>query len=476
MNAFNKYEISNKLSTLFFNAAILIFIIGLGFTDTPTPFGWYQQFMPNLNGRQIQDITFVDSLTGYAVTNSNGQYDTAFILKTSNSGDLWTKIFARTAWFTGFNRIKFLNNNTGFVSGVSVSGGPKGLTKTTDSGLTWFDLNIPDPYLTYLDMSIIDENTIWLVSSESLTGGVFFTSNGGASWVQQFSGGTQNPNKIYMYNARIGFMTKTTAGSLNVYRTTNGGVNWNISTPGESFSDISFVDSLTGWRSWASVNGTNDTTMKKTTDGGLTWTKQFLPSGNPIYYSSLMWKFSIINKDTLFGVGVYMLLPNLTFHGLLYKTIDGGTTWGYQIPDTNIHITGYLQIQFINKNIGWAYNTGSNPISGIHTTIGGDTTIYYTGLKKLNNNIPLNYELKQNFPNPFNPVTNIKYILKKNANVILKIFDVSGKLLETLINEKQNAGEYQFTFEANNISSGIYFYSLYINNQLFDTKKMILLK
>jgi len=325
-------------------------------------------------------------------------------------------------------------------------------------------------------MSIIDENTIWLVSSESLTGGVFFTSNGGASWVQQFSGGTQNPNKIYMYNARIGFMTKTTAGSLNVYRTTNGGVNWNISTPGESFSDISFVDSLTGWRSWASVNGTNDTTMKKTTDGGLTWTKQFLPSGNPIYYSSLMWKFSIINKDTLFGVGVYMLLPNLTFHGLLYKTIDGGTTWGYQIPDTNIHITGYLQIQFINKNIGWAYNTGSNPISGIHTTIGGDTTIYYTGLKKLNNNIPLNYELKQNFPNPFNPVTNIKYILKKNANVILKIFDVSGKLLETLINEKQNAGEYQFTFEANNISSGIYFYSLYINNQLFDTKKMILLK
>ncbi|HJY64702.1 MAG TPA: hypothetical protein VJ455_11150, partial [Ignavibacteria bacterium] len=79
----------NGLTTLLFYLSILLFIIGLKFTDAPLIGNWYQQFMPNLNGRQITDITFIDSLNGYAVTNNLSPGDTGYILKTTNGGTNW---------------------------------------------------------------------------------------------------------------------------------------------------------------------------------------------------------------------------------------------------------------------------------------------------------------------------------------------------------------------------------------------------
>ncbi|MFI5145177.1 MAG: hypothetical protein ACHQJ4_06225, partial [Ignavibacteria bacterium] len=114
-----KTGIKELFTSLFFNFAILVFIIGFGFTDTPTPFGWYQQFMPNLNGRQISDVFFIDSLNGWAVTNIlNQNPDTAYVLKTSNGGDNWTIIYSKLligGGVYGFNRVYFLNFNTGYT-------------------------------------------------------------------------------------------------------------------------------------------------------------------------------------------------------------------------------------------------------------------------------------------------------------------------------------------------------------------------
>jgi hypothetical protein len=78
---------ADHLTSCFFYLSILIFIIGFNFSDNRAG-GWTQQFMPNLNGAQIRDITFVDSLTGYAVTSIGGS--NSYILKTTNSGDNWT--------------------------------------------------------------------------------------------------------------------------------------------------------------------------------------------------------------------------------------------------------------------------------------------------------------------------------------------------------------------------------------------------
>jgi Secretion system C-terminal sorting domain/Beta-propeller repeat len=93
---------------------------------------------------------------------------------------------------------------------------------------------------------------------------------------------------------------------------------------------------------------------------------------------------------------------------------------------------------------------------------------------------PVDYLLLQNYPNPFNPKTIINYQLESTAGktsfISIKVYDVLGNEVTTLVSEKKPAGNYQVEFNGNSYSSGIYFYSLFVNNQLIGTKRMILLK
>jgi len=462
-----KNFLSNIFSSALFYLTILLFIIGFNFSDRMAG-NWYQQFMPNIGSRNITDVFFIDSLTGWAVTNAtNIGNDTTFVLKTTNSGDTWvihhTKI-QTGGGFSGYFRIYFLNQNTGYACDV------KGVYKTTDGGTNWVSLNAP--LNAYLDMSVLSTDTIWIVSSNSLTGGVFRTTNGGANWEQQFSGGTQNPNKIYMYNAMLGFMSNN-SGSPNIYRTTNGGQNWNINLPGENFYDMHFVNSLTGWKSSTSSN-LIDSSMKKTTNGGQSWVKERLPYGPDITQFGIS-RFTCLNKDTIWAVGNNIFYPNSQVRGILMRTTDGGNNWMFQIPDTSINVYNYYYISFINKNIGWAYSVNK----GIHTTAGGDP-LWITGLQQISNEIPRDFKLYQNYPNPFNPKTNIKYqITKNNSNVQIIIYDIQGRKVTELVNQKQNTGTYGVDFSGTGYSSGVYFYKLIVNSgkEVFtDTKKMILIK
>ncbi|HMS65479.1 MAG TPA: T9SS type A sorting domain-containing protein [Ignavibacteria bacterium] len=89
---------------------------------------------------------------------------------------------------------------------------------------------------------------------------------------------------------------------------------------------------------------------------------------------------------------------------------------------------------------------------------------------------PEDYKLLQNFPNPFNPKTQIKYEIKKQSQVTIKVFNILGVEIETLVESKQQPGSYKIEFDGSNISSGVYFYSLYIDDIPVDTKKMILIR
>ncbi len=84
-------------------------------------------------------------------------------------------------------------------------------------------------------------------------------------------------------------------------------------------------------------------------------------------------------------------------------------------------------------------------------------------------------QLNQNYPNPFNPLTKIKYQIAKNSFVTLKVYDVLGRKVETLVNEKQTAETYEVTFSGVKYSSGIYFYRIQADS-FTDVKKMVLVK
>ena len=91
------------------------------------------------------------------------------------------------------------------------------------------------------------------------------------------------------------------------------------------------------------------------------------------------------------------------------------------------------------------------------------------------NEIAQTFKLHQNYPNPFNPSTVINYELSQSTNVVLEVFDIAGRKISTLVNAKQSAGKQSVTFNAGNLSSGVYIYRLHAGGQIL-TKKMMLIK
>ncbi|MGB8320857.1 MAG: T9SS type A sorting domain-containing protein, partial [Ignavibacteriaceae bacterium] len=91
--------------------------------------------------------------------------------------------------------------------------------------------------------------------------------------------------------------------------------------------------------------------------------------------------------------------------------------------------------------------------------------------------VPAGFVLEQNYPNPFNPTTTIKYNIPKAAYVTLKVYDILGNVVQTLINKEQQSGmhEVQFTVGSRRLASGVYFYKLQAGS-FVSTKKMILLR
>jgi hypothetical protein len=97
------------------------------------------------------------------------------------------------------------------------------------------------------------------------------------------------------------------------------------------------------------------------------------------------------------------------------------------------------------------------------------------GVTHNQNGIPKVFALNQNYPNPFNPTTNIKFQLPKQTFVSLKVYDILGRVVQTVVNEQKDPGYYDINFDGSNLASGLYFYKLEAGN-FVDTKKMILVK
>ena len=93
-----------------------------------------------------------------------------------------------------------------------------------------------------------------------------------------------------------------------------------------------------------------------------------------------------------------------------------------------------------------------------------------------NNNIPESFRLDQNFPNPFNPNTIIRFNIKNSRFISLKVYDILGKEVQTLVNDRKDAGTYEVNFNGNNLSSGVYIYALYLDGIRFDSKRLLLVK
>jgi len=103
------------------------------------------------------------------------------------------------------------------------------------------------------------------------------------------------------------------------------------------------------------------------------------------------------------------------------------------------------------------------------------STVTFTSINTISTEVPAKYSLSQNYPNPFNPATSIKFAITKAGFVSLKIYDLTGREISSLVNENLSAGTYNYAYNAANLSSGIYFYTLKADG-FSETKKMMLIK
>jgi hypothetical protein len=159
---------------------------------------------------------------------------------------------------------------------------------------------------------------------------------------------------------------------------------------------------------------------------------------------------------------------------------DGGTTWSNLVTWTASHRNSHeniplptaagktaVKIRFtaVQPSWDWWWVIDNICIKGYLTV----------GVGNINSNVPKTYSLSQNYPNPFNPVTRISFDLPKQGFVNLKVYDILGKEVKTLVNEVRGAGSYSVDFNASEFSTGVYFYRLEANG-FTDTKKMMLIK
>jgi hypothetical protein len=163
---------------------------------------------------------------------------------------------------------------------------------------------------------------------------------------------------------------------------------------------------------------------------------------------------------------------------------------GFYVERKNADNNNWVQLTFIkgkgNSNVLTLYSfkdknlePGNYYYRLMQVDYNGNHEYYYLSNEVIIN-APIKFELMQNYPNPFNPVTKICFALKdieknKKQNVKLKIFDIQGKEVKTLVDDQLSPGNYEVTFEGNNFSTGVYFYRLIIEG-FTETRRMLLIK
>ncbi|MCW9096650.1 MAG: YCF48-related protein, partial [Ignavibacteriaceae bacterium] len=290
-------------------------------------------------------------------------------------------------------------------------------------------------------------NTGWVVG---FGGTISKTIDGGENWISQSSGTTKDLESVHFTDQNTGWAVGRNG---TILKTIDGGTNWEGHSCGTGYDihSIYFTNSNTGWIACGEHDGKNPQgEIWKTTNGGEDWVNQFAEIG------SVFQSVHFIDTNTGWVVGWY---------GAILQTTNGGEDWVFQTSGTT---KGLRSVHFTDQNTGWAVGRFG---ALLKTTNGGVTFVEEEEI----NNIPTNYNLNQNFPNPFNPSTKIKFSIPKTSKVTIKIYDILGNEIETLVNEEKPTGTYEITWNAENSPSGVYFYQLR-TGEFVETKKMILIK
>lgn len=370
--------------------------------------------------------------------------------------------------------------------------------RTTNGGETWAHPDtilfpLPDNYI----IEALDANTAFLSRTSIFLPETYIyrTTDGGGTWYRVFTQANGFINGIAMFDHQNGLAVgDPVAGFWTIVRTTDGGSTWNrlATSPPQVGTEIGFSGSLdrldtTVWF------GTSANRMYRVTRSGIV---TGITTPAPVR--------SVAFKNSQIGI--------FSNGGSLYRTTDGGATWLPTTPiGTSATTVAAWHLGFFAKSgteirastddgVTWtspfSYSFSGSAMSFHRSDIAagyvaGNSAAarFFTiidGIEETSPRIPERLELNQNYPNPFNPTTVIEFQIPNAGGqsrfgnsrlefVSLKVFDVLGREVATLVNEVLAPGAYKSTFDASPLPGGVYLYALHSAGSSA-TKKMICIR
>jgi len=437
----------------------------------------------------LNTIQFIDASNGWACGSNQ-------ILKTTDGGLIWSVQNFPSS--TNIYAIQFVNTNIGWVTSHFADSGY--IHKSIDGGVTW-TIQHQAQYEYYESMHFIDENTGW-VTFCSGSSGVLKTTDGGNFWTQYNANFSCSPMDIWFVNNLTGWVSHNTLGSYGISKSTDGGITWfiQIQESAKFIHSINFPNSnigyAVGWQMYIPPNPDQEFIMK-TSDGGSNWFEQSRGVGvlNSIFFVSDQLGWAVGNNGKILYTpngGLPVELINFTADIIDNDVILNWTTateannLGFEVEKK---ISNWQKIAFVK---GHGTTTEPQFYSFIDESVAPgnyqyrlkqidyDGSFEYSGIVEVEVGLPTEFSLEQNYPNPFNPSTMIRYEIPGQARndnmlVVLKVYDVLGNEIATLVNEEKPSGTYEVEFYGTGLTSGIYFYQLKADSYI-NTKKMIIIK
>jgi len=485
-------------------------------------------FISNNNGNSwTQTSVLSGSGTIYALAANGtnllaGTQEQGFY-RSTNNGASWTQSpcnkWVNTITFKG--TVAFVGASLGYISN-------EGVYRSTNFGSSWDPSGITNQTVTSLTSN--GSNVF-----AGNTKGVFLTTNNGVIW-NAVNNGLLNLNVQCLTSGGNYTFAGTYDGG--VYRTANNGGSWSSVNTGLISQNVTALIynngnlyagtngagvflSINNGDTWTGMNtGLTDMNIKSFAVSGstiLTGTQAgvFMSINNGGNWSPIGLASYYINALTINGGSI---IASAGYNGL-YRTTNNGVSWltcGFSSQGVNTLISNGNKIFCGSGFMGVGYgiymstdygqnwinrNQGLNTPSSVRSLLVANNYIFagtdtqsvlrrdladIIGIKNVSTEIPSAYSLSQNYPNPFNPTTKIRFDVGKFPSfggvpegrgglVTLIIFDILGREIQTLVNERLQPGTYETTFDGSALSSGIYFYKL-TSGDFTQTKRLTLIK
>lgn len=391
-------------------------------------------------------VRYINEITGYA-GGSNEKW-IGELRKTTDGGKNWVPIYSNTNAI--FANIWLFDQNN-----ILISGGGK-LFRTTNSGNSWFTIFVP-AQVSLTAICFVNENTGFLSGYGFFNPAFLKSTDGGYGWRNLTLDTNLDLGDVDFINENTGYAV----GNRIVLKTTNGGET--ITQSIFSYYYLFSVDAIDSNIAYAAgyITNSNNCLILKTENSGKTWFENYINSSTNLNV------IKFINPVLGFATGD---------NGIILKTADGGLTWKEQVF---VDTCDFYDIFFLNENTGWV--VGQIYPGGLlykTTNAGENWSLQNTLTEK-----PTEFSILQNYPNPFNPTKKIKFKLGNPSKVDIKVYDIQGKEIKTLVKGTFETGVYEVEFDGSNLSNGVYLYKIdattlntIVIKRYTESKKMVLIK